>query len=240
MKLYLENNFGWLIGQFGEEKFDEIIQLTPANLIDVYNDTSEERILDFVDFVAELMEISINEIEVEWFDSGMKEIDMGVGGIMYLHNEEESAPAGLYFPKNEDGKCIIALDKELLNTPLQLVATIVHEMAHIKLLGEGRIDENDEFLTDLVTVFYGFGVFNANAAFEFNKTSSMWKYSKLGYLLQQEWAYALALFAFMRGEENAEWVKYLNKSVKADFERSIEYIIENQATIFDKKENNEV
>jgi hypothetical protein len=34
------------------------------------------------------------------------------------------------------------------------------------LLGENRIIENDEKLTDLTTVFFGLRIFNANAAFQ--------------------------------------------------------------------------
>lgn len=51
-----------------------------------------------------------------------------------------------------------------LDEPEHMIATLAHEIAHIKLLGENRMEENDEIMTDLKTLFFGLGVFNANAA----------------------------------------------------------------------------
>jgi len=56
---------------------------------------------------------------------------------------------------------------EVLKDPINLIATLVHELSHIILLGEGGLEENDEELTDLNTIAMGFGIFTANSTFKF-------------------------------------------------------------------------
>jgi hypothetical protein len=53
-----------------------------------------------------------------------------------------------------------------------LVATLAHELGHIILLRPGlikRTKEDMEPLNDLLTIFLGFGIFTANAAFRFEQ-----------------------------------------------------------------------
>jgi hypothetical protein len=124
------------------------------------------------------------------------------------------------------------LDSALLTNGEKLIATVAHELAHVKLLGERRIEENDEPLTDLTTVLFGFGIFNTNCSFNFNANQHSWEYSKLGYLPQNEWGYALALFAYCREEENPDWMRYLNKQSQVDFRDSMNWILANEDLIW--------
>ena len=112
----------------------------------------------------------------------------------------------------------------------------MHELAHAKLMGHAKMDYVDEYLTDLATVFFGFGIFNANTAFQFRQSNDGWSWSDLGYLKIDEWAYALALLAYLRKEKNPEWAQYLNPSVKKVFEKSAQFISENENSLFQQKE----
>jgi hypothetical protein len=47
-----------------------------------------------------------------------------------------------------------------------------------------------------------------------------------------EWAYSLALFAYARNEDQPEWKQYLSQSIKSDFEKCLQYMIENEEEIF--------
>ena len=58
------------------------------------------------------------------------------------------------------------MGRKWLDEPENMVAVLAHEIAHIKLPGESRMEENDERITDLTTIFFGLGIFNANAAFQ--------------------------------------------------------------------------
>jgi len=85
-----------------------------------------------------------------------------------------------------------------------------------------------EELNDLLTVFLGFGVFNANAAFQFSQYTSVysqgWSAGRLGYLPEQVWGYALARFAFERDEMNPEWSQYLSTNIRAYFKASMKWL----------------
>lgn len=105
-----------------------------------------------------------------------------------------------------------------------MVATLAHELSHIKLLGEERLLENDEQVTDLNTIIFGLGIFNANAAFASYQDFRSQGWRKLGYLTQMDWGYALALFAQLRGENDPDWTKHLCKNVKSDFAKSYRYL----------------
>ena len=63
-----------------------------------------------------------------------------------------------------------------------------------------------------------------------------WGYDIYGYLKIEEWAYALALFTFLREEDKPEWKQYLSTSIRSDFERSLEYMIENEDQMFKSDE----
>ena len=94
---------------------------------------------------------------------------------------------------------------------------MAHELAHVLLLGDNKISQEMkrmESLTDLMTVFCGFGIFNANAAHVHKSGVRGWSTSSHGYLSQREYGYSLAVFAWKRGETDPPWAPELTKSVR--------------------------
>lgn len=86
----------------------------------------------------------------------------------------------------------ITIKRSLLKQPEVMVATMSHELGHVLLLGGGKITrdhEKMEPLTDLMTVFSGFGIFTANAAFIHSSGSRGWRVSRHGYLSEREFGY---------------------------------------------------
>ena len=79
-----------------------------------------------------------------------------------INGRWESA-SGTY--ENTEDRTIISIETGQLKNPISLIATISHELAHHILLGENRIEENDELLTDLTAITYGFGIFIGNSRF---------------------------------------------------------------------------
>jgi hypothetical protein len=102
---------------------------------------------------------------------------------------------------------------------------LAHELAHIKLLGEERLEQNDEQLTDLAAVAFGLGVFGANAAFSSYQDFTSFGWQQSGYLKQMDWGYVLALFARLRNEEDPEWAKHLCKNLQSDYTKSYRYLL---------------
>ena len=64
------------------------------------------------------------------------------------------------------------------------------------------------------------------------KALTGWGHNSVGYLKQQEWGYALALYAYYREEKSPEWVRHLSKNIHSDYKKSEAYIYANQDKVF--------
>ena len=118
------------------------------------------------------------------------------------------------------------------------MATVAHELCHVILLGGGRIsreEKDHEQLTDLLTVFLGMGIFTANAAFQFGQWNDAahhgWQSSRLGYLSQSTFGYALAACAWMRRDDKPPWTPLLSANVKDMFKKTLKYLIKGGDTL---------
>src|SRR5260370_23838893 len=112
---------------------------------------------------------------------------------------------------------------------------MARELGHVILLGGGLVNRersDDEPLTDLLTVFLGLGVFNANSAGRFlqhqDERRYSWSMHRLGYLPEQVYGYALAKFAAEREEEKVEWAKHLSTNVRSYFKQSQSWLGNNK------------
>lgn len=117
-----------------------------------------------------------------------------------------------------------------------MYAVIEYKLCNVKLLGELNLDFNDELLTDLTTVFFGLGIFNANDSFRFYQNTNNWGHQSTGYLTSNEWSYSLALFTYSQGNMNPEWKVYLNKTIRKDMERCLSWIEKNEDELCKKAE----
>lgn len=229
IRIWMENALIWLINQFGEKKILSIKTLLPSQEdFPIQFNATEQMAYDILTVVAKQMDVDPRSIKLDFYNEQLLEIKSNIGHTLYGQQyEDENYSSGLYKGKNNDNKFSIAIEIGQLKDTDKLVATLAHEIAHIKILGEGRLKENDEYLTDLVTVFFGLGIFNANTAFQFYTSSDKWGYSKQGYLTQKEWGYALALYAYIRKEKKPDWIKYLTLNIQSDFKKSEAYIYDN-------------
>ena len=119
------------------------------------------------------------------------------------------------------------------------MATIAHELAHDILLGGGLItrqEEDHEHLTDLVPVFLGLGVFAANAPVRDLNISQnnhhYFKIDKQGYLPSRIIGYALALFAYARGETKPAWARYLRPDAAQPLKGGLRYLLKTGDSLF--------
>lgn len=233
LRKYFENNLLWLNQEFPEPKVEQrrILLPTPQDFPITWNG-ERDTAYKALEIVCGNMGISSEEVELHFYKNASHELNAGLSKI-YTQNQPESfSAAGLYHYEKENEKFQISLDEGLMSEPESLIATIAHELAHVKLLGGNKIDENDEMLTDFATVFFGLGVFNANVSFQFYQNPDGWGHRSSGYLKLDEWAYALALFAFIRQEDKPEWRKYLSKVITKDFDRCLKYLFKNEDEIF--------
>lgn len=234
-RIWLEKSFSLLFDIFGKEKIKQKKILIPllSNFPIKYNGNPQTA-FDTLKIVAKQMEVEFDEIQLNLYDEGVNAILTGSsgGGRIFLNfDDNDKGSAGLYWGKQSDNKYHIGLERRKLTQPEIMAATFAHELAHIKLLGENRIKVNDEKLTDLTTVIFGMGIFNANAAFQTIRyiDSSGWR--KMGYLTQMEWGYALSLLAYIRDEKTPDWIEYLTLNIKGDFVQGERFIKSNKVPI---------
>ena len=235
-RIWLEKAFLLLLDFFDKENTQQRKILTPHHSsFPIRYDGSEQTAIDTLKIIALQMEVPFEEIHLNFYNENVKEISTGspFGQGIFLNTEkDDDGAAGLYWGKGEEGKYILSLVRSKLKQPENMVATLAHEIAHIKLLGENRIDKNDEKLTDLTTVLFGLGIFNANAAFQTYRGVDYSGWRKMGYLTQMEWGYALSLFAHIRNEKSPEWINYLTLNVKGDFIQGQNFIENSPEQLF--------
>jgi len=233
-RLAIEEHILFLLSQFGENETRRRKVLLP-NFSDfpIKYDGSDETAFKTLKIVATQMEIPYEQIDLKLYTPKPRELKTG-GGMGGNRIFLETAPdaAGVYTGLNDYGQYEVWLSREKLREPENMVAVLSHELSHVKLLGEERMEENDEQLTDITTIFFGFGIFNANAAFQTYRGTDSHGWQSLGYLSQMEWGYALALFAYIRGEENPKWIDHVTLNVKGDFVQGQNFIRANKDLIF--------
>ena len=116
---------------------------------------------------------------------------------------------------------------------------MIHEACHDHLLGAGRLrsDEQDhEFVTDLLSVYLGLGVITANStireAYWTAGNVSGWRIGRQGYLSQPMYGYALALFAWGRGEKKPAWAKQVRLDVREPMLSGLRYLTDTDDSEF--------
>lgn len=226
-KIWVDQDLNWLKNELRHDHFMEIKTITPT--IDFYNRTFDgtEKDAEFIlERTMELMRVEDINVRLEYFSDSP--IEMSDGTILTTPadiNGSWNSASGTY-QQTENG-IVISIEKGQLKNTFSLIATISHELAHQILLGENRIEENDEFLTDFTAIVYGFGIFLGNSRFQFSSNDLGWQSSIQGYLPEQIIAYAMAWLSKERNE-NTDYSQYLNKSMKKYFNQSLNWLIQNE------------
>ena len=215
------NSFSWIEGNFSNSPIRNKPVLGLGDLNNIYSENTKSDVKKLVHEIAEIMDIRKGLTSVSFYKENKIE---QFGEIEVRQFEVVQRSTGKYYGKNKAGKFQIALEENLLNRPVNLVATIAHELSHTKLLGDERIEENDEYLTDLLPIAFGLGTFGANSIFNSDTNNYYWRMSKQGYLGEKIYAFALAWYAFLRKEKNPGWKKFLKPSILDEFETSVVYI----------------
>ncbi|GAB0101301.1 hypothetical protein JMUB6875_02650 [Nocardia sp. JMUB6875] len=219
-RIWVEEMLRWCAAEFGPRTLRTPVVLPTSDFFpDAYSGSHAE-VLAVVDRVAGYMGVGRDRIVVEFDSVGPSLSDQ----LPYLAGSP-SHEAGHY--RVEHGRSVVSLELGRLRSPITLVATIAHELAHERLVGERRIDperHDGEQLTDLATVFLGLGVFNANAAFQFSQNSRGWRWQRLGYLSQPMYGYALACWTVMRGDPKPAWARHLDTNPRVYMKQSLRYL----------------
>ena len=225
---WIEGSLQWLLNEFGEDRFLKRQTILPdTTFFPEKFRGSESCVNNLVARVCSYMDVNPESVKVEIFEDHEEVADKH-----QLGEGHYSSAAGLYFhPGSPNQKMKVAINQSQLKNPMALVATIAHELGHVILLGGGKVSrdfESHEYLTDLITVFLGLGIFTANSAFQFsqwqNHSHQGWNTSRLGYMSEEMFGYSLAAYSWMRGEPKPEWSGLLAMNVGHYFKGSLKYL----------------
>jgi len=144
--------------------------------------------------------------------------------------------AAAWFDGLVDQTCLFGVVDEGLKNPEELVGTLCHEVAHAyrrfhRLETKGK---REEWLTDLTSVFLGFGVFVCNNAYRFrtrehlegSKVMYGWSAKRIGYLPLELLCFALAAQLVARGDRvgGRRVRRLLETNQAAAFDKSCRYL----------------
>jgi len=234
-RLWVDEGFARLEKMLGRSRLLEakVIEPIPEHFPDAY-DASEAAAEILFARVCDYMQVERRRLKLEIFPDETEELRE----TSHWNINTGRQAAGVYIrdeaAEKEEDRVAIALRSTLLKEPIALVATVAHELGHVILLGGGHMDRNTpdhEPMTDLLTVFLGFGIFSANSAARFKQYSDAgwhgWSMQRLGYLPQEVYGYALAKFAAERSESKPEWSRHLSTNVRVYFKRSRAWLAKN-------------
>ncbi|KQV19226.1 MULTISPECIES: hypothetical protein [unclassified Kitasatospora] len=161
------------------------------------------------------------EVESSEQQDGEQELAAAIGAAY------ASTGAAGHFRWDEDGRPVVSINQAQGRHPVSLVATIAHELGHVLLLGSERLtkDASDgEELTDLLTVYFGFGVFSANSVFTRSVYDGRVHTSSLGYLSEEVYGYALACWTILRGDPDPVWARHLDTNPRGYLRQGLRHL----------------
>jgi len=224
-KIWVEDNLNWL----NKNVVNLISQQTilPTKKYFDWEFKGIEKDAEFVlKKIGEYCGVDTKKIELDFYSEEAIKLDSGT----VTQKEEGTGTAGLYIQKENSFSILVEVQQ--LKRPNSLIATLAHELSHFVLIGQKEVhldgDEN-EWLTDLLSIAFGFGVFIGNTKFEFKQWQTGdgwggWQTSTQGYLPQQITAYAMAKIEIKRTKEMPNWINLLKKDFQRDFKKSMKYL----------------
>jgi hypothetical protein len=208
-RAWLLDALGELIDARGAKTFlsAPILEPTPRDFPDPFepNESGVRTLLKRIMRHAGLAQL---EVDVDTFSQPdvVHELDERGGARSWGHDGAAAWFAGI----GEDGCCHFGVAEERIRDPEALVATLCHEVAHAwRTFHAVRVEERDEEerLTDLTTVYLGFGLLTTNGAYRYRQCGShtgthsvlQWSHGRAGYLPPQAMSFLLAAQVKARG-----------------------------------------
>jgi hypothetical protein len=220
---WIEHRWRWLAEQFGSEVLIDSPTVLPTSEFfpDAY-DRSDDAGRRLVNRVCGYMGADPASIQLEFYTDKKQ---------LFLVNEEGHAigtAAGTYH--QGDTHFVVRIERSQLEHPMLLVGTVAHELAHVRLLGEGRLERtsfDNEILTDLTVVFHGMGIFLANHPRHWQSDVSTWPHTdvpKPEYMTTPMYGYSLAYRSWLREELPVKWRRHLRPGIRAEFKQATRFL----------------
>lgn len=188
-KQWIDKKIEWLINKMGKDYLESKQNIA---LWDVLKKNEVETIEEFeyiVAFITKQMDITE---KIKFFNIDSNKDHRSMISKIGFGSYEDNIPGGLYI--NESGEISIGIRDDLYSASIEMVAIIAHELCHLVLLHKMALKRNDEKLTDMLTVFFGFGFFSSYA---------------YGYLNQSIYGYIMCSRDLLFGHNNEDFINNL-------------------------------
>lgn len=228
-KDWLNEQYTWLIENIGFPNEPVPLIMPTSDFFTPPPKEGHDRALHIFNEVKELMGLKDWPCQLEEQE---EEINPKVDELLMVENIEPT-PMGTFNVKPETlAPIIITYNSKQLNNHISLIATFAHELSHYVLLSctKERLGTSDdeEFLTDLMAIMSGFGLFIANSRFNFTQFtdtfSQGWRSSSVGYLTENEIIFALSLFMKRYGYNSSQLENYLKNNLQKLLLKSEKYL----------------
>lgn len=211
--------FKWLLTHFGSDDFYKHAKLVLP---------SKEFFPDVISSNESAAQVTFNRVMKyagmeNWpvtLEPQEQDSNLQLAPILVIQNTDQS-PLGA-FSVGENNQVTITYNPDIVSDPSQMVATFAHEISHC-LTGTAPEPppggwDNWEFATDIAATFLGFGVFQANSAFNFQQYTSAdsigWRTTGGGYLSEAEHSYALALFLRLKEKDPEIAIVHCGRNIR--------------------------
>jgi hypothetical protein len=219
-KAWVEWRMRWLAGKLGPDRMlqAEVILPGDEHFPDPYDGTPE---------AARLM-----------MDRLCGYLGVGSGSIGFEVWPGDDLPGARGHYDRTAGPATIRVAQSVLADPMQLAATLAHELSHEILLGGGLLSPeatDHQMVIDLLPAFLGVGIFAANAtvheAHHKDGLITWWKIGKHGYLPARMHGYAMALFCYARWTE-PDWACHLRPDAASALHGGLRYLRKTGDSLF--------
>lgn len=210
-KTWVEWRLKWILEEFGADTIlhRPVVPLSDLPMIDGRDESEIRRLMEWL---ADRMQVDHSTIELEIVDASI------------LPNANGT------WTSTENGSRI-RVSSGACGDIVTLTKVLSHELAHQRLLGEGRISPDvidHEPLTDLLATAFGLGICVANATVteQFHRDNSWytWQISRSGYLTAAVLGYAHAVLAWLRDDRRPAWAKEMRLDARSAFHQGLRYL----------------
>lgn len=231
-KEWVEERLGWIRSQFGSTIFGDRPLVYPTDdFFPEDYDHSQDAARVLLRRVAGLMGVPLERLILR--------VTHDANRVWLVNHAGQYLPhAAGTFQSGYGSKYVITVDRDELARPHDLIATFAHELAHARLLGEGRLSPrsfDNELVTDLTAFALGFAIFIANSPRNWDSQNSRWPGTSLAkpeYMTPPMLGYALAHVAWFEGEQKPGWEKYLGSASRTDFRQAVRFLFATSDTTF--------
>ena len=221
-KAWIDARFAWLIEGLGLERLRAAKVLLPTR--EFFPEVFEEewdagsvgrRVAGFLGVSPDEFDVLVHEDSFDWRER---------------EGEPFSHVLGWHYAL-ADGRASVHVPESIAADPERLVAVLGLELGRHTLLRAGLQDADRDAValtTELHSVLQGFGVFSANAqvreTHRLERAEARWHASRMDALDPTDYAYALALFAWLRRESRPAWLSALRSDVQIPCRASLKYL----------------